>query len=307
MAYGVYGQAYKEAGGQYSGGRSYGVFGLAGHATPGWNYGVLGTLYGNSTGAGIYGSSEDFDMGMAVGDKYAGFFHGKVKATDAMYATAFNTISDIRLKENIESIEPQFLADLMNLNVVKYNIKQYNVNESDTSSIQMNYYTDEKLLLRNHYGLIAQELKEVYPDLVDEGADGFLSVNYIEIIPLLIKAVQELTAKVDELESNNERVSIKTSKAMQANSLESDAVLFQNNPNPFTENTIISCLIPKNINNAIIYIYDMNGRQIDDIVVSERGKVTITIEGRSLDAGIYIYSLITDGNLIDTKRMILTK
>ena len=171
----------------------------------------------------------------------------------------------------------------------------------------MNYYTDEKLLLRNHYGLIAQELKEVYPDLVDEGADGFLSVNYIEIIPLLIKAVQELTAKVDELESNNERVSIKTSKAMQANSLESDAVLFQNNPNPFTENTIISCLIPKNINNAIIYIYDMNGRQIDDIVVSERGKVTITIEGRSLDAGIYIYSLITDGNLIDTKRMILTK
>jgi hypothetical protein len=51
----------------------------------------------------------------------------------------------------------------------------------------------------------------------------------------------------------------------------------------------------------------MNGRQIDSRTVAERGEISLTIEGGSLDAGIYLYSLITDGSIIDTKRMILTK
>jgi hypothetical protein len=51
----------------------------------------------------------------------------------------------------------------------------------------------------------------------------------------------------------------------------------------------------------------MNGRQIDSYTIPSRGATEIIIEGESLDAGIYIYSLIADGQVIDTKRMILTK
>jgi hypothetical protein len=51
----------------------------------------------------------------------------------------------------------------------------------------------------------------------------------------------------------------------------------------------------------------MNGRQIDSMIINERGEISLTIEGGSLDAGIYLYSLITDGVVVDTKRMILTK
>lgn len=61
------------------------------------------------------------------------------------------------------------------------------------------------------------------------------------------------------------------------------------------------------VRNAVLYIYDMNGHQIDSRAITERGNASLTIEGNSLDAGMYLYSLITDGTVVDTKRMILTK
>jgi hypothetical protein len=51
----------------------------------------------------------------------------------------------------------------------------------------------------------------------------------------------------------------------------------------------------------------MNGKQIDKYQISERGNTSVEITAGSLSAGIYMYSLITDGKVIDTKRMILTE
>lgn len=309
LAYGVYSRALKTNNTDTNSGRSYGVYSYAGHATPGWNYGVFGTLYGNNNGAGVFGSSLNFDDGMNTQGKFAGFFHGDVKSTDAMYASTYNVLSDYRLKENIVSIGSEGLNDLLKLNVVKYNLKPRYADTGDTSTIGKGYYTNEsKLLERTHYGLLAQELQGVYPDLVYEGEDGFLSVNYIELIPILIKSVQELKAKVDALEGKPNNAPVRTGGTTQVTSqLANQAALYQNSPNPFTENTIIRCIIPRSISKAVLYIYDMNGHQIDSMSIAERGDVSLTIEGSSLDAGIYMYSLITDGEVVDTKRLILTK
>ena len=51
----------------------------------------------------------------------------------------------------------------------------------------------------------------------------------------------------------------------------------------------------------------MNGKQINQFVLSQRGMGAVTIEGSQLEAGMYLYSLIVDGTVIDVKRMILTK
>ena len=83
--------------------------------------------------------------------------------------------------------------------------------------------------------------------------------------------------------------------------------LYQNTPNPFTESTLIQCDVAETVVNADLYIYDMNGKQINTYPITERGATSITIEGRSLEAGMYLYALIADGQVIDTKRMILTK
>ncbi|MCQ4917067.1 T9SS C-terminal target domain-containing protein, partial [Bacteroides nordii] len=53
-----------------------------------------------------------------------------------------------------------------------------------------------------HYGFVAQELKEVSPDLVYDNAQGELSINYIEMIPLLLQSIQELAMEVKNLKSD---------------------------------------------------------------------------------------------------------
>jgi hypothetical protein len=51
----------------------------------------------------------------------------------------------------------------------------------------------------------------------------------------------------------------------------------------------------------------MNGVQLKSYSIPEKGKGNITIQGAEFSAGMYLYALIADGKVIDTKRMILTK
>lgn len=308
-SFGYYTHVHKTSSIDSDRGRSYGVYAMAGNATSGWNYGVFGTINGENNGAGVFGSSLSQDGGINTGNRYAGFFHGNVKATNCFYGSSFITTSDYRLKSNIESIGTGCIDNVMNLNVVSYNLKQYIVDTGDTTTIPVNYYTDDpNLLEKTHYGLIAQELQSIYPDLVYEGADGYLSINYMEIIPLLIKSIQELKAELDVLTVNtNKTAPQKKQENSMATDILSSTILYQNDPNPFTENTVIKCFIPDRIANAVLYIYDLNGHQVDSKNITERGNVSLVIEGRSFDAGMYLYSLITNGTIVDTKRMILTK
>jgi len=56
------------------------------------------------------------------------------------------------------------------------------------------------------------------------------------------------------------------------------------------------------VTKAVMYIYNMQGEQILQLPVTERGNTSATIEGNSLKAGIYLYTLIADGNKVYTKR-----
>ena len=61
---------------------------------------------------------------------------------------------------------------------------------------------------KRHFGVIAQELNEIFPKekyaLVIEDNSGYLLVNYIELIPILIKAVQELSKELMDLKKVKE-------------------------------------------------------------------------------------------------------
>ncbi|MBO4560347.1 MAG: tail fiber domain-containing protein [Bacteroidaceae bacterium] len=288
--------------------KTYGMLVSAGGAYYGYNFGICTSLSGTDNGTGIYASSGLYPDGVQMNSQYAGYFIGNVNVVGTLTATTVTQTSDYRLKENIRQLEGDNLSKLMDMNVVKYRFKNYEVNVDDTVKVPHYVFdNDNPLLKSDHYGLIAQELKEIYPELVVEDGDGYLSVNYTELIPILIKSVQELKAKVDELETNPDRVQIRGAEPTQLSQSAFPVTLYQNNPNPFTENTIVRCLIPKEVSSAVLYIYDMNGRQIDSAIITERGEVSLTIEGGSLDAGIYLYSLITDGVVVDTKRMLLTK
>ena len=92
-----------------------------------------------------------------------------------------------------------------------------------------------------------------------------------------------------------------------ANPLVAECKLHQNAPNPFNLNTQIRFYIPANVKTAQLYIYDLQGKQVKHILITQRGDGSQLISGSELTAGMYLYSLIVDGNEVDTKRMILTK
>jgi hypothetical protein len=98
---------------------------------------------------------------------------------------SYGAISDIKLKENIEDATPK-LADLMKVKIRSYNLKAT---------------PDHKQI-----GVIAQELEEVFPSLVEESetpdkSERIKTVKYSVFVPMLIKAIQELNAKVTALEA----------------------------------------------------------------------------------------------------------
>ncbi len=83
--------------------------------------------------------------------------------------------------------------------------------------------------------------------------------------------------------------------------------LGENHPNPFNENTTIEFYLADGVKDAKIYIYNMNGTQLKSYELHQKGNESIIIIRGEFNPGMYMYTLITDGKVIDTKRMILTE
>ena len=146
-------------------------------------YGGVGVYGGIDTGGNLLPTT------WSIPGCYAGYFNGGVYVNGTLLATAFSTTSDLRQKENVQTIESSLAENIYLLNPVSYTLKQDSV---------WAYDKEAKELQGVHYGLIAQDVQKIYPELVYE-RDGKLSINYTELIPMLIKAVQELSNNAEKL------------------------------------------------------------------------------------------------------------
>lgn len=102
---------------------------------------------------------------------------GDIATNTDVYAQNVALTSDSRLKKNIENL-PLGLAQINQLRAVEYDMKR------DDS---------------HQFGFIAQEVQSIFPNLVMDGT--YLSLNYIGIIPVLTKAVQELDIKISDIDT----------------------------------------------------------------------------------------------------------
>ena len=124
----------------------------------------------------------------------------------------------------------------------------------------------------------------------------------------LVKAVQELSAEVQEQREQIQLLLAQLDSKTENNSdVNSQATLFQNTPNPFDAESEIKMTLPDNVRTAAVMIYNLEGKQMKNIHVANRGDVTVKISGNELAAGMYLYSLIVDRKVMDTKRMVLTR
>lgn len=81
--------------------------------------------------------------------------------------------------------------------------------------------------------------------------------------------------------------------------------LSQNIPNPANSMTTISCIIPEVRKTAYIQVYNLMGILVLKIPITSIGQNSIDVNTTELTNGVYMYSLIVDDCLIDTKRMVV--
>ena len=102
---------------------------------------------------------------------------GNMAATGNVTGSGSDFSSDWRFKKNITPVASA-LEKLSKLNPVNYDWRKDEFKEKG--------FSDKK-----QWGFIAQELEKVMPELVREDKNGYLSLNYNGVIPLLTKAMQE--------------------------------------------------------------------------------------------------------------------
>ena len=263
------------------------VFGVRGIAeAPCGNFivGIYGEAIGNPACSGVW----------------AGYFVG-----DA-FATGLFQNSDEMLKSDIQDI-PSSLEIIGQLNPKQYHF-------------QTETYPQLNLPAGQHRGLIAQEVQTILPELVKEvhypgryDEEGnvlaepvdFLSVNYQELIPLLIGAVQEQQSQINALTELVNSCCSAGAVDARSGSYEDDIRIVnpegqnrldQNAPNPFTDHTTLRFSLAKD-GQARVCIYNSNGQLIDCLIDgnTNAGEHSLIWNTSDLAPGIYFYSLEVDG------------
>jgi len=119
-----------------------------------------------------------------LGGTSVAFFYGTTNVgsiTNTVSATAYNTSSDARLKENIADAEDA---------------------GAKVDAIQVRQFDWKADGSHQDYGMIAQELLTVAPEAVsgDPESDDMMGVDYSKLVPMMLKEIQSLRARVAQLE-----------------------------------------------------------------------------------------------------------
>ena len=119
------------------------------------------------------------------------------------------------------------------------------------------------------------------------------------ILPFLCQMNNSVIQPTQEVVQEQLRAAIKVNLS-DRNSI----ILNQNVPNPFAESTTITFSIPTSVQKAQIHFYDGQGKLINSVDIVERGNGQLNVFANDLSTGVYTYSLVADGQIVSTKRMV---
>jgi len=272
---------------------------------------------------------------------------GNYTVTSVGGAVSWSTVSDGRAKKNIRADVPglDFINRLQpvtyNLDLSAID----ELTKSDESKI--NAFRDSLSRVRSpeekeieakarankekivETGFVAQDVEKAAKSIgydfsgVDVDELGIYELRYSEFVVPLVKAVQELSEKNDRLQGIVDALTKRIEKLENApaaifrsvtegntttnllNTAVEQCKLYQNAPNPFKEKTEIRYYLTPEVPKADIYIFNLQGDLLKKFPATHLGVVEIT--HLHLHAGMYIYTLVVDGQPVDSKRMILTK
>jgi hypothetical protein len=314
-------------------------FGLQSQTTGGaQNFGVWQQVYGTGNAnygayTNVSGATNNYGILTSVPsgtNNWAGFFNGQT------YCGGTTFPSDQLIKKNIAPITDalsiidqltpiSFLFDTALSNSVGLYLptaKQYGFKAQDIENILPELVVNTTK--PNEYDSSGNITKASY---------SFKSINYNAFIGILAAGIKTQQSKIkgqdSVINSLNDRLTALencinglnlcgNSQAMQQNNLNNQnssitnvelkdvqsIVLEQNVPNPFAEQTSINYFLPDEVNKAQLLFYNAQGKLIQSLELTQKGKGSVNVFASDLSNGIYTYTLVVDGKVIETKKMV---
>ena len=256
----------------------------------------------------VYTSTVQFDYNQRPLQFFLGAQDPRICSEHAVifYNTAQNGFIDIQVDDCIEASDSTLKTEIRDVDTGLAVVKQLN---------GVTYLKKNELDGPRRSGLIAQDVEKVLPGVVfTNDSTGIKLISYTKIIPYLIEAIKDQQSQIEDLEAQVNSMSspspqykaASTDPDPMSNNLDVSSELFQNTPNPFSNMTTIEYHLSEGTSSAIIYVYDMTGKQLRNFELMPNGSGEIIISGGELQAGMYTYAMIADGKLIGSKQMVLT-
>lgn len=298
-------------------GRAFGLRGVAGNCTSGYNFGVLGALQGSQGGAAVFGTTSGKTLGLRVDGRYAGYFDGNVKVTGLLQGNVVNS-AEVNAK-NTQTLRPinSALDGITSANPFMY-IENAQVPGSGIGSVPDSTQTGTVAPIsdpfvpfgKSCYALDVNAVKQSFPALIIEDAQGNEYVNYTQLVPILVQAIKELKTELDDLKeavasSGTRKVNAATNIA--TNTLdEGRGSISQNTPNPFTGQSTVRVSVPDDASDAYVDILTLNGASVKRIPVSN-GLSEVSLSSFEFAPGTYLYTLVVNGKVSETRRMVVSR
>ncbi len=245
---------------------------------------ALSNFLVKTAGLGASNCSQIFDNGTNVG---IGTITPSNKLTvNGNIQSLSNTfLSDKKFKKNINKIE-NALENVLNLSGTTYDWRRQEYSEIEFSE-------------KKQFGLIAQDVQKIFPELVDVSEDGDHSLNYIGLIPVLIEAIKDQQSQIialqDQINSNNLKIN-------KNQVLLKDTKIVTVSPSPSSDFVEVFINIDNEVGDAKLIVYDLKGTIINHVLIKERGLgVSKYFQKDNLGAGTYIVSLVINGKSIDSQ------
>lgn len=317
----------------FGGANNWAVWGYAQDGTT--NIGGNFRAYGGSNAWGVYGSADN-----GSSDTKAGYFQGDVFIGGAISYPSDSTLKEnVQVLENANNLLEQLNPVTFDFKVNDFPQMHLNANNQMgliaqevelvlpsivSQTISPAEYDSLGNQIHNEFAFKTVDYSKLIPLLIA----GYQEQNVV--IDSLTNTNDSLQSQITDL--NNRLTDLENclsgilpflcqlnNTAIEQNETEvqeqirsiidvqlsnkNSIVLNQNVPNPFAESTVITYSVPASVQRAQIHFYDMNGMLINSVDISERGAGQINVYGNDLSSGIYTYSLVADGKVVSTKKM----
>ena len=151
-------------------------------------------------------NGQDIWMRLSAGNPYGLYISGALNVTNGIYSNTYvsalgQNSSDARLKTNIQDFKATTL-------IKQLHPKSFEWNDLAKSKFEVFRNTGTQ------YGLIAQDVKEVMPEWVDDNliGSGYMGIRYDKLIPVLLQGEIETISRVETLEDKVKRLEMENSK-----------------------------------------------------------------------------------------------